>query len=68
MPVVQMRVSSKSGETIPPDTGARVRVEFNDGVTPARRADLTDAEFQELLGFAEQVETRPGRRRARAEH
>jgi hypothetical protein len=61
------RISDMSGDVIPPRTGARVRIEFYDGERVARRADLTDAEVEKLLPFAQEVETRPERRRARAE-
>lgn len=67
MPVLHLRISSKSGATMEPKTGARVRIEFYDGARQARRADLTDAEVDELLGFAEEVESRPGQRRRREE-
>lgn len=67
MALVQARQSDKSGLMIPPGTGARVRIEFYDGKSVARRADLTDAEVDKLLGFAKEVETRPARRRGRAE-
>ena len=61
------RVSDKSGLTIPAGTGARIRIEFYDGRTVARRADLTEQEVEELLGFAVEVETRPDRKRGRAD-
>lgn len=67
MALVQARRSDKSGEMIESNTGARIRIEFYDGKRQARRADLTDAEVEELLGFAEEVESRPGHRRSRAE-
>ena len=66
MALVQARKSDKSGLMIPEGTGARVRIEFNDGRV-ARRADLTDEEVQKLLPFAKEVETRPNRRRGREE-
>ena len=66
MTLVQARRSDKSGLMLEPGTGARVRIEFYDG-SVARRADLTDAEVEELLGFAVEVESRPERRRSRAE-
>jgi hypothetical protein len=66
MALIQARQSDKSGDILEPGTGARVRIEFYDE-RPARRADLTDVEVDELLGFAVEVESRPGRRRERAE-
>jgi hypothetical protein len=66
MALVQARQSDKSGVMIPPGSGARVRIEFYDGVTVARRADLTNEEVDEILPFAKEVETRPERRRGRA--
>ena len=66
MTLVQARQSDKSGELIDPGSGARVRIEFYDGVTVARRADLTNEEVEQVLGFAREVETRPERRRGRA--
>lgn len=63
MALEQVRKSDKSGTTLEPGTGARVRIEFYDGRV-ARRADLTDNEVEQLLGFAREVETRPARRRA----
>lgn len=66
MALVQARQSDKSGLMIPRGTGARVRIEFYDGVTVARRADLTNEEVDEILSFAREVETRPARRRGRA--
>lgn len=67
MALVQERQSDMSGRKIPPGTGARVRIEFYDPSRVARRCDLTDAEVQKLLPFAQEVETRPERRRSRAE-
>lgn len=57
--------SDNSGDPIPEGTGARVRIMFYDGTRPDRRADLTDAEVEKFLGFAQEVKTRPERRRAR---
>lgn len=64
MPVQTVRVSSLSGEVIPNGTGARVRVIFNDPERVDMRADLTDAEVEELATTfkAERVEPRPERR------
>jgi len=62
MAVVQMRRSDVSGEVIPDGTGARVRVMFADPERVDRRADLTDAEVEELLPFMSEVEPRPQRR------
>lgn len=59
---VTVRVSDKSGEEIPADTGARVRVMFyGEGVD--MRADLTDAEVADLIKRYKltEVETRPTR-------
>jgi hypothetical protein len=67
MALIQRRSSDKSGALIPPGTGARVRIEFYDGERLARRCDLTDEEVEELLPFATDVESRPERRRPRAE-
>lgn len=67
MALVQERQSDMSGRKIPHGTGARIRIEFYDGKRTARRCDLTDAEVQKLLPFAREVETRPDRRRSRAE-
>ena len=64
MALMQVRKSDKSGEEIPENTGARIRIEYYDGKTVARRADLTDAEAAKLVkefGLVE-VETRPDRR------
>lgn len=65
MALVQARQSDLSGALIPPGSGARVRIEFYDGTTTARRCDLTNEEVQELLPFATEVEVRPERRRGR---
>jgi hypothetical protein len=62
MAVEQVRRSDVSGEEIPAGTGARVRVMFLDEDKPDRRADLTDAEVEKLLGFTKEVQTRPNRR------
>ena len=65
MALTQVRVSDMSGEPIPEQSGARVRVMYFDESRPDRRADLTDAEVEVLLPFAAEVETRPGRRARR---
>jgi hypothetical protein len=67
MALVQERHSDMSGRKIPPGTGARVRIEFYDGTRVAQKCDLSDAEVAKLLPFAQEVETRPERRRSRAE-
>jgi hypothetical protein len=67
MALVQERHSDMSGRKIPPGTGARVRIEFYDQNRVARRCDLSDAEVEKLLPFAQEVEVRPGRARSRAE-
>ncbi len=67
MALATVRKSDKSGDVIPDGTGARVRIMFYDERRPDRRADLTDAEVDKILSFAEEVKTRPERRvRARA--
>lgn len=65
MSLTTVRVSDKSGEPIPPGTGARVRVMFYDD-RPDRRADLTDEEVERLLDFTHEVEIRPHARRSRS--
>jgi DNA-directed RNA polymerase sigma subunit (sigma70/sigma32) len=55
--LVRRRTSDKSGRILPPGTGARVRIQFNDGRTP-RRADLLDDEVKELLGHVDFSEVR----------
>lgn len=67
MALVALRKSDKSGELIPEGTGARVRIMFYDESRPDRRADLTDAEVEAVLGFAEEVVTRPERRTRRVQ-
>jgi hypothetical protein len=67
MALVQARKSDLSGDLMEAGTGARIRIEFYDGKRVARRADLTDAEVEKLLGFAHEVEVRPERRRSRAD-
>ena len=64
MALVQIRRSDKSGAEIPENSGARIRIEFYDGKTVARRADLTEKEAAELIktyGMKE-IEPRPERR------
>jgi hypothetical protein len=39
---------------------------YFDKTRPDRRADLTEEEVEEILGFAEEVETRPDRRGSRS--
>lgn len=67
MALIQARKSDKSGTIMEPGEGARIRITFYDGKRVARRADLTDAEVEKLLPFATEVETRPDRRRGRAD-
>lgn len=62
MAVVQVRKSDKSGDEIPDGTGARVRITFYDSRKTDRRADLTDAEVEELFPYTSEVEERPARR------
>ena len=62
MALATVRKSDKSGDLIPEGTGARVRVMFYDDARPDRRADLTDAEVEKLLPWAQEVKTRPERR------
>ena len=66
MALATVRKSDYSGEEIPEGTGARVRIIFYDESRADRRADLTDAEVESLLAFAEQVKTRPERRARRS--
>lgn len=67
MPVKTFRVSNLSGDIIPDNTGARVRVLFADGSRADMRADLKDEEVAKLVKAykLEEVETRPERRAAR---
>jgi hypothetical protein len=67
MPVRTVRVSSLSGEVIPDGTGARIRIMFQDPERTDMRADLTDAEAEQLAQEfkAEEVEPRPDRRAGR---
>jgi hypothetical protein len=65
MALVQTRKSDASGKEIPRGTGARIRIMFNDPEKDDMRADLTDAEVAEILPFAQPVEARPERRKAR---
>ena len=62
MALATVRKSDKSGDVIPEGTGARVRIMFYDDSRADRRADLTDAEIEKILGFAEEVKIRPERR------
>lgn len=66
MALVTARKSDASGELIPDGTGARIRVIFYDDSKADRRADLTDAEVEKILTFAQEVKTRPERRARRA--
>lgn len=65
MALVTARQSDASGELIPAGTGARIRIIFYDESRPDRRADLTDAEVEEILHFAQEVKQRPERRARR---
>jgi hypothetical protein len=65
MALATVRKSDKSGELIPEGTGARVRIMFYDESRADRRADLTDEEIEKILGFAQEVVTRPERRAKR---
>ena len=66
MALATIRKSDKSGAEIPEGTGARVRIMFYDGSRADRRADLTDEEVEKILGFAQEVVTRPERRSRRS--
>lgn len=61
MALKMTRFSDKSGQAIPEGRGVRIRIEFLDGVTVARTADLTAEELAELLPFAHEVNERPSR-------
>lgn len=63
MALVQVKKSDVSGTEIPENTGARVRVIFNDPTKVDLRADLTDKEVRDLLPWAKKVQERPQRRR-----
>lgn len=64
MALENVRKSDYSGAEIPSGTGARIRVMWYDKSKPDRRADLTDAEVEKLLGkWTTEVVTRPDRRR-----
>jgi len=65
MPVQRVLISSKSGDVIPDGTGARIRIMWNDESRVDMRADLTDAEADEVVAQyrATDVEPRPDRRR-----
>lgn len=56
-------VSDKSGDSIAPGTGARVRVMFHDEDRVDMRADLTDAEVDKLVREykLKSVQPRPAR-------
>lgn len=68
MPVQTVRLSSLSGDLIPPGTGARVRIMFWDEGREDMRLDLTDAEVTDLAKRykAEEVKPRPDRRVSKA--
>jgi hypothetical protein len=68
MPVQKVLVSSMSGDVIAPETGARVRIMWNDPKRVDMRLDLTQAEAEKLAKTfkAEEVETRPERRGSRS--
>jgi hypothetical protein len=57
-----VRYSDFSGDPIPPGTGARIRVVFTDRNRTDRRADLSDAEVEQLLGYTKEVLKRHDRR------
>lgn len=63
MALVQVKKSDYSGVEIEKGQGARVRVLFDDPALTDLRADLTVDEVKELLPFAQEVETRPERRK-----
>lgn len=65
MALETVRKSDASGAEIPAGTGARIRVIFYDDSRPDLRADLTDEEVKKLLPWAQEVVTRPERRKAR---
>jgi len=65
MALVQVKKSDKSGKEIPEGQGVRVRLMYDDADRVDRRADLTIKEAEELLPFAQEVETRPERRKRR---
>lgn len=62
MALETVRKSDASGKAIPPGTGARVRVMFNDKSKGDLRADLSDAEVKQLMPWLVPVEPRPSRR------
>lgn len=68
MAVQHIRTSDASGEQIPRNTGARIRVVFNDPHRTDMRADLTDEEVERLLPWAVPVERRPERGRSATRH
>lgn len=59
MAIETIRKSDASGKEIPPGTGARIRVIFNDPKRVDLRADLTDDEVEQLLSWAKAVVPRP---------
>jgi hypothetical protein len=67
MPIKTIRVSNLSGDVIPDGTGARIRIMWNDPERVDMRADLTDAEAEEIARQCkvEEVDPRPARRQRR---
>lgn len=63
MALKMTRISDLSGEVIPEGEGVRIRIEFLDGMTQARAADLSRKELEKLMPFAKTVAERPGRKR-----
>lgn len=63
MALVTVRKSDYSGQEIPEGEGARVRIEYDNHERTTRRADLTAAEVEKLLPFAQEVQIRPAARK-----
>ena len=61
MALKMTRYSDVSQKLIPEGEGVRIRIEFLDGRTIARAADMTKDELEELLPFAKDVQERPAR-------
>ena len=61
MALKMTRYSDMSGQMIEEGRGVRIRIEYLDGQTIARAADLTREEADELLPFAHAVTERPAR-------
>lgn len=61
MALKMTRYSDLSGEPIPEGQGVRIRIEFLDGKTVARAADMTLEELDKVLPFAHNVQERPAR-------